>query len=227
MTTGGVSDELREIGQYFRSVAKYWWLIVVGLGLTLLDFAERLLGTWWIIPRPAWVVIGVVCLAVAQYLTYRDLRKANDKHISDQEISLRVENDGLRQGVPQLERKIARLEEENAKLRVKPYDEAQRQHVHDKLNSYSDSERDLLRFLIQRGETEGSLIYRACQEGRDSCDRALQRLAVDGMILLEVDAARSHFVAVRCYRINPTFEDALRDLLYPRAEAQVTPRFLI
>lgn len=72
---GSVSEEFRLIWEYIRTVLKYWWLLIVGLGLTLLDFAERLLGTWWIIPPMLRLGVGTACAAIAQYLAYRDLSK--------------------------------------------------------------------------------------------------------------------------------------------------------
>jgi hypothetical protein len=222
-----LSNELDLIWRYVRAVAKYWWLIVVGLGLTLLDFGERLLGTWWIIPPAVWLAVGVTCSVVAQYLAYRDLRKASDERLSEREINLHVVNEGLRHGVAELEGEIGQLRAENAKLKVKPYDEAQRQTIDSKLKTYSDTERDLLRFLMQRGETEGSFIYKASQDGHDICGRALERLGVDGMVQMREDMSQANVWRPRYYRVNPIFDAVLRDALYPRTGTQAAPRFVI
>ena len=37
---------------YAHSVARYWWLVLGGGVLTIMDLAERALGTWWL--PPAW-----------------------------------------------------------------------------------------------------------------------------------------------------------------------------
>jgi len=139
----------------------------------------------------------------------------------------KTETDPIRHGVVQLEGEIERLAVENRKLKIRPYDDAQRQSAQSKLRTYSDTERDLLRFLIQRGETEGSLIYKVSQDGNDFCTRALERLGSDGMIQMREDMSQPNVWRPRYYRVNPIFEPILRDLLYPRQEAQATPRFII
>ncbi len=223
----GRSDERDVIWQYVRAVLKYWWLIVVGLGLTLLDLVERTFGTWWTFPLPVRVAAAIGGVVVAQYLAYRDFRRASDERISEHEISLHVQNEGLRHGIAELEKEIGRLRAENAKLKIKPYDEAQRQTIDSKLKTYSDTERDLLRFLMQRGETEGSVIYKASQDGHDICGRALERLGVDGMVQMREDMSQANVWRPRYYRVNPIFDAVLRDALYPRAGTQATPRFTI
>jgi len=139
---------------------------------------------------------------------------------------LHVENGTLRQAIEQLESEINRLKAENAKLKIRPYDEAQRQAVTAKLKSYSDTERDLLRFLLERGETGGSLIYEGSQDGAEICRKVLERLGRDGMIKRREDPSRPNLVRLSYYGINVTFESALRDLLYPR-DSQASPRFVI
>lgn len=69
-------SEWRILRAYTGAVTKHWWVIITGLGLTILDGVERLLGTWYLLPT--WVKIGsaVVGLAAAQYLAYRDLARA-------------------------------------------------------------------------------------------------------------------------------------------------------
>jgi hypothetical protein len=68
-----MADELKTVRAYIKAVGKYWWAMVTGLTLTLLDGAERVLGTWYTPPLWAKVTAGVAGLAVAQYLAYRDL----------------------------------------------------------------------------------------------------------------------------------------------------------
>jgi hypothetical protein len=222
-----LSNELEVIWQYIRAVLKYWWLIVVGLGLTLLDFIERIFSTWWTFPLSVRVTAAIGGVMVAQYLAYRDFRRASDERISQREISLHVESEGLRHGVAELEGEIGHLQAENAKLKVKPYDEAQRQTIDGKLKTYSDTERDLLRFLMQRGETEGSVIYKASQDGHDICSRVLERLGVDGMVQMREDMSQANVWRPRYYRVNPIFDCVLRDALYPRTGTQAAPRFII
>jgi hypothetical protein len=97
--------------------------------------------------------------------------------------------------------------------------------VQSKLKTYSDTERDLLRFLLQRGETDGQTIRGASQEGYESCERALNRLTREGLVQMRESAEnRKRF---GYWQINPLLADLLRDLLYPREESQATPRFIV
>jgi hypothetical protein len=71
-----MADELKTLRAYIKVVGKYWWAMVTGLALTLLDGAERVLGTWYLPPLWAKVTAGVAGLAVAQYLAYRYLARS-------------------------------------------------------------------------------------------------------------------------------------------------------
>jgi hypothetical protein len=222
-----MTEEISTAWEYARAVLKYWWVIVVGLGLTWLDLGERVLGTWFTPPPWAKLTAAAIGLFLAQYLSYRDAARTKIALATEDEINAKLEADALRQGVGQLEQQIEHLKSENAKLRIKPYDQAQRQTVQDKLRIYSDTERDLLRLLLQRGETEGSLIYKASQDGTEFCSRALERLGTDGMVLMREDMSQPNVLRPRHYRVNPNYDNVLRDLLYPRQETQATPRFII
>jgi len=151
-------EELKSVGEYLRAVGKHWAVIIIGLCLTVMDFVERIFGTWFVFPLWLRLTIGIAALILAQYLAYRDFVKARYQRITKEQINSKLENDNLRHGVAQLEEEIDRLTTENTKLKIKPYDEAQRQTVQSKLRTYSATERDLLRFLLQRGETDGQTI---------------------------------------------------------------------
>ena len=218
-------EELKTIGEYIRAVGKHWGVLVISLLLTGVDFVERISGTWFVSPRWLTLTIGITGLIVAQYLAYRDFVKARCQRVTDNEISLKLDNDNLRHGVAQLEAKIDRLTEENAKLRTRPYDEAQRGTVQSKLKAYSDAERDLLRFLLQRGETDGQNIYKHSQDGNEAAARALDHLKMDGLLRRRDSTENANLLGY--WQINPNFADLLRDLLYPREESQATPRFIV
>jgi len=198
-----------------------------GLGLTGVDFVERIFGTWFVFPLWLRLAIGIAGLIVAQYLAYRDFVKARYERVTEDQINAKIENDNLRHGITQLEVAINRLTAENTKLKVRPYDEARRQTVQSKLKTYSDTERDLLRFLLQRGETVGALIYQHSQIGDAFCTQALERLTRDGLLLVRTDMSQPLIEQPRFWRINPIFESLLNDLLYPREESQATPRFIV
>jgi hypothetical protein len=218
-------QELKTIGEYIRAVGKHWAVLIISLLLTGVDFVERIFGTWFVSPRWLTLTIGITGLIVAQYLAYRDFVKARYQRVTEDEISLKLDNDNLRHGVTQLEAEIDRLAEENVKLRIRPYDEAQRLMVQSKLKTYSDTERDLLRFLLQRGETDGQIIYKHSQDGNELAARALDRLKMEGLLQRRDSTENANLLGY--WRINPNFTDLLRDLLFPREESQATPRFVV
>lgn len=88
-------------------------VIIVRLGLTGVDFVERIFGTWFVFPLWLRLTGGIVGLTVAQYLAYRDFVKAKYERISEEQINANVENDNLRYGVSELEKEINRLTTEN------------------------------------------------------------------------------------------------------------------
>lgn len=217
--------ELRTIGEYVRAVGKHWMVIVIGLGLTGVDFVERIFGTWFVFPWWLRLTIGTAGLIVAQYLAYRDFIKAKQERMTAEQIDAHLDIENLRHGVSQLEEEIDRLRAENAKLKIRPYDEAQRETVQGKLKTYSDTERDLLRFLLQRGETDGRNIYNASQVGNELSGKTLERLRQEGLLRRRDSTENANLLGY--WQINSNFADLLRDLLFPREEAQVTPRFTV
>ena len=68
-----MAAELKTLRDYTKAVGKYWWAIVPGLVLTLMDGIERLFGAWYLPPLWAKVTTGIAGLVLAQYLAYRDL----------------------------------------------------------------------------------------------------------------------------------------------------------
>jgi len=62
--------------KYLGAVANHWYAIVVGLGLVLLDFAERALGTWWVVPKWLRLTSAAIGFTAAQFLAYSDLHRA-------------------------------------------------------------------------------------------------------------------------------------------------------
>ncbi len=113
------------------------------------------------------------------------------------------------------------------KLKIKPYDETQLETVGEKLKNTNCTERDLLRFLLQRGETEGNLISLASQVSQAEWIPAVEKLTQRGLLLMREDTSQRPAYLPRFWRVNPAFEAVLQDLLYPRNEAQETVRFLV
>jgi hypothetical protein len=68
-----MESEFRTVYAYVKAVSGYWWAILTGLVLTVLDGVERLFGTWYRPPLWAKLTTGIAGFVVAQYLAYRDL----------------------------------------------------------------------------------------------------------------------------------------------------------
>jgi hypothetical protein len=68
--------EARIVWEYLKAVGRYWWIIVVGLGLTIMDFIERIFATWFQPPSWTRITTAIASFIVAQYLAYRRLRLA-------------------------------------------------------------------------------------------------------------------------------------------------------
>lgn len=109
-------EELRTVWEYIRAVLKHWGVLIISLGLTVVDFVERIFGTWFVFPLWLKVTVGVSGLIVAQYLAYRDFVNARYKRVTDEQIDAITDNDNLRYANTQLEKEINRLTTENARI---------------------------------------------------------------------------------------------------------------
>ncbi len=129
-----------------------------------------------------------------------------------------------REQIRQRDSEIRRLNDQVTKLSVKPYDDAQRKAAEDKLRKSNVTERDLLRFLLQRGRVEHEALVERCQVAEQLRSHALTNLMREGLILRGEERSTVRMVAY--WEINPQFRDALRDLLFPRQEQDSLPHFL-
>lgn len=109
-------EELRTVWGYIRAVGKHWVVIITSLGLTVVDFVERIFGTWFVFPLWLKLATGISGLIVAQYLAYRDFVKARYQRVTDEQINAIVDNDNLRQAITQFEKEVNRLTTENARI---------------------------------------------------------------------------------------------------------------
>jgi len=121
------------------------------------------------------------------------------------------------------EDEIAKLKEENTKLKVKPYDEAQRQSAEDKLRRLNVIERDLLRFLLQWGRVDHTVLGERCTVRAEFCSQATTNLTREGLIHRSEE--RNVVRAMTYWQVNPKFEAVLRELLFPRNEPEKLPQF--
>lgn len=69
-----MSNEIKIALDYLKAVIRYWWIVAVGLGLTIMDFVERIFATWYQPPLWARVSAAVAGLMIANYLAFRDVR---------------------------------------------------------------------------------------------------------------------------------------------------------
>lgn len=123
------------------------------------------------------------------------------------------------------EDEIAKLKKENADLKIRPYDEAQRQSVQDKLRKSTVTERDLLRFLLQRGPSRSEALARACSVHPSQLSQALNNLERAGLIS-RIEQKRPLEAAIDIsWQVNPQFGAPLKDLLFPRDEPEKLPHF--
>jgi len=111
----------------------------------------------------------------------------------------------------QYDREVRSLREENDKLRVRPYDKAKEQEVRDLLRQATDSDKRLLRFLLQRGEMEqGDIVVKGLDQ--NTTPDALLHCRQLTLIDLREDLAGGG-IRSRRFRIRKEFEDVLKDLL--------------
>lgn len=110
-------------------------------------------------------------------------------------------------------------------LQVRPYSAEQEKLVDDKLLRCSITERDLLRFLLQRGRTESEKLAEECRQGQTACSNGVLRLAGEGLVS-RVEEPRCGRSGTRLlFEVNPAFAEVLRDKLFPRNEHDLDLHF--
>jgi hypothetical protein len=212
---------------FIRSVWTY--LVIIG---TLLTLALIPRNWYWIVPSGLCILIVFAAIRAVRLVRNEVLADAArqckevQSEATGQRDKLQGEIQELRAEISRLGEKIVARDAMIASLKVRPYHEAQLTTARSKLKAYSGAERDLLRFLLQRGETEGSVLYRCSQVGSEVCTHALDRLVLEGLIEMREDMSQANVYRPRYWRVNSGFEVVLRDLLFPRNESQVTPAFI-
>ncbi len=130
---------------------------------------------------------------------------------------------GALQSQLEAEREKSRSELEQA--RKKPYDEAQRNLIAEKISKMTARERDLLRLLLSRGPTDSRVIQGLWVGEKYDTDHLLNALKSAGLTTVKVEqtlnAARTNAI----WEVNPTCAAILKDLLYPRREDDAKPYF--
>jgi len=209
-----MSTDPSTIRLFARGMFKNLWTYLV-IGATVLTIV--------LVPRHWYLFLLTALVILTMLSAYRAVTRIRVE--SNRQFA--AENDARQKDISSLKAQVRDRDQEIARLSVRPYDEAHRRSARDKLETHSYIERDLLRFLLQRGETAGALIYQHSQVGDTFCTQALERLTHEGLLLVRTDMSRPTLEQPRFWRTNPLFEAVLQDLLYPRNEAQVTPAFFI
>ncbi len=120
------------------------------------------------------------------------------------------------------------LEGLQAKLRalqVRPYNAEQEKLVDDKLSRCSTTQRDLLRFLLQRGRTEAEKLADECRQGQSAYSDAVLRLSGEGLVSRVEEPRHGRSGTTLLFEVNPAFAEVLRDKLFPRNERDLDPHF--
>jgi serine/threonine protein kinase len=111
--------------------------------------------------------------------------------------------------------------------RLEPFEEARENAIRSKLTSTNLTDRDLLRFLLQRGETDGDAINVASRVSQAEWIGSVERLSKEGLLLVREDLSRALVHRPRLHRVNPAFEAVLQRLLFPRDEGPTGPKFKV
>ena len=159
----------------------------------------------------------------AQYESLASETAENDS-LKRETARLTNKCDSLQNNITDAQGKVARLEQEVERLRTKPYDKQKLASAQDTAATLSSLERDLLRFLSLNGECLTDVIFQSRSRPELPFDiNSLRKAWVCGLAICnDKDSPKTGFSQ---YSINPSWQDVLRDLLFPRVEASDQPPF--
>jgi hypothetical protein len=107
---------------------------------------------------------------------------------------------------------VAALRDANEKLKERPYDVEHRRLAENKVDTLSEVSKDLVWFLLHHGETEGEELLKRCLQSPEYND-AVQRAREAGFVL-DTQKGKPGRASISCtWKINPEFENVLKDLL--------------
>jgi TIR domain-containing protein len=115
--------------------------------------------------------------------------------------------------------RLAALETEE-----KPFQDAQRKSLDKKLGTFDPTCRDLLRYLLLNGESDGKHIYAAALFPDTQMGNILHFVEQSGLVLQRIERVGS-MEANRFWKINPEFESRLKSILFPRTDDEGPPKF--
>ncbi len=109
-------------------------------------------------------------------------------------------------------------------LQRRPYDDEHVQIVKQKIDELGQDERDLLRYLVHYGETEGQHLCLASGVNSNIFDPILNR-AIGSQLLEKREQQKAGRTGIDTYwLVRPHFQLALKDVLFPRNETS-SPRY--
>jgi hypothetical protein len=128
----------------------------------------------------------------------------------------------LQKTIGERDNEIAKRSAEIEKLKHRDYDEEHRRLAERKVNALSEESKDLVYFLLHHGEMEADELKRHCQNPA-YYDSAVQRASLERLVLGTQRGNVGRASVAYFWKVNPQFENVLRDLLGKREN----PRYFL
>jgi TIR domain-containing protein len=109
-------------------------------------------------------------------------------------------------------------------LEEKPFQDAQGKSLDGKLGTFDPHSRDLLRYLLLNGESDGRHIYAAALFPDTNMGSILAFVEKSGLALLRIERIGS-MESNRFWKIKPEFESRLKSILFPRPDDEGPAKF--
>lgn len=107
-----------------------------------------------------------------------------------------------------------------------PFYDAQKKSLEKKLGTLDPASRDLLRYLLVNGESDGRHIYAAALFPDTHVNSLLDFVEKSGLVSLRIERIGS-MESNRFWKVNPEFAKRLEAILFPRPEDDGAPKFRI
>ena len=120
-----------------------------------------------------------------------------------------------RDSMSELQATITARDAEIAKLKHRDYDDEHFRLAERKFNALTDPGKDLVHFLLHRGETEGSELEKRCQQPA-YYNEAVQRARIEGLVVFAERPKVGRSGVYYVWSINPEFKAVLQDLVGKR-----------
>jgi hypothetical protein len=111
-------------------------------------------------------------------------------------------------------------------IEEKPFHDAQKKSLDKKLGTLDPTSRDLLRYLLVNGESDGKHIYAAAFFPDTHMGSILEFVEKSGLVLLRIERVGS-MESNRFWKVNPELGKRLEAILFPRPDDDGPPKFRI